>query len=76
MSLKYHLDENMPHAVANGLKQRGVNATTSTDANMIGATDEEQLTHALADNRVLVTEDDDLLTPRMSAIHRIHRGVH
>lgn len=53
MALKYHLDENMPHAVASGLKQRGVDVTTSTDASLIGATDEEQLVYALSQNRVL-----------------------
>jgi predicted nuclease of predicted toxin-antitoxin system len=54
MALLYHLDENMPHAIANGLQQRGVDVTTTSDAGLIGASDEEQLAHALAENRVLV----------------------
>jgi uncharacterized protein with PIN domain len=61
METRYHLDENMHHAVANGLRRRGIDVTTSTDADLIGAADEEQLAFAHSQRRILVTHDDDLL---------------
>lgn len=73
MALQFHLDENMCHAIANGLKQRGVNVTTTSDANLIGATDEEQLAFALSENRVIVTEDDDLLILHSKGVQ--HAGI-
>jgi len=73
MALKYHLDENMPHAVASRLKQRGLDVTTSTDASLIGATDEEQLAYTLSQNRVLVTQDDDLLVLHSQRVP--HAGI-
>lgn len=68
MAIRFHLDENMHTAVAHGLRQRGIDVTTTADVNMIGASDSQQLAHAAATNRVLVTHDDDLLR-----LH--HQGV-
>ena len=61
MTIQYHLDENVDHAVAHGLRLRGIDVTTSTDARLIGATDEEQLAFAATEGRVLVTHDSDHL---------------
>ena len=36
--IRLHLDENVDHAVAHGLRLRGIDVTTSTDADLIGAT--------------------------------------
>ena len=66
--IRYHLDENVNHAVANGLRLRGIDVTTTADANLIGATDKQQLAYAYSQNRVIVTHDDDLLK-----LH--HQGV-
>ena len=41
--LGLHLDENVDHVVAQGLRLRGMDVTTTTDANLIGATDDQQL---------------------------------
>ena len=46
--IRLHLDENVDHAVAHGLRLRGIDVTTTTDANLVGAADEEQLSFALA----------------------------
>jgi hypothetical protein len=35
MTLLYHLDENMPHAIANELQQQGVDVTTTFDAGLV-----------------------------------------
>ncbi len=59
--IRYHLDESVRSAVAVGLRSHGVDVTTTADAGLIGATDEQQLAYALAEGRVLITHDDDFL---------------
>ena len=63
----------MPHAVAEGLRRRGLDVTTSTDAGLIGARDEDQLAFGLAESRTVVTRDADLL--RLSSQGVAHAGV-
>ena len=60
-TIRFHLDEHVPHAVADGLRRLGIDATTSTDAGLLGTTDMEQIAYGLAEQRVIFTEDDDLL---------------
>ncbi|MBS0260965.1 MAG: DUF5615 family PIN-like protein [Planctomycetes bacterium] len=59
--MKFHLDEHLAHAIARGLQRRGLDVTTTTDADLIGASDEEQLDFAKSEGRVLVTNDADFL---------------
>jgi len=59
--VRFHLDENIHGAVANGLRLRGIDVTTARDAGLIGASDEEHLAFALGARRVTVTHDDDFL---------------
>lgn len=73
MAIRFHLDENMPHAVADGLRRRDVDVTTTTDAELIGASDEQQLAFAHQQRRVMVTRDADLL--RLSAQGAEHAGI-
>jgi Domain of unknown function (DUF5615) len=73
MQLKYHLDESVDHAIARGLEQRGVEATTTTDAGLVGANDQQQLEHATKNLSVLVTHDRDFL--RLIAAGVDHAGV-
>lgn len=73
MEIKYHLDESVSNAVATGLERRGVNATTSKVAGLVGASDLEQLSHAAKIGRVLVTHDDDFLRIHASGIE--HAGI-
>lgn len=61
MPVRFHLDENMPNAVAEGLRRRGLDVTTSRDAGLIAAPDGSQLGFARAQGRVLVTRDQDFL---------------
>jgi predicted nuclease of predicted toxin-antitoxin system len=61
MPIRFHLDENVDHAVAVGLRHRGIEVTTSTDGGLIGATDEQQLAFARGQGRVLLTHDTDFL---------------
>ena len=37
--LRFHLDENVSGAVAKGLEWRGIEATTTKNVNLIGASD-------------------------------------
>lgn len=59
--IKFHLDENVSNAVAEGLRRRGVNVTTTPEQNLIGASDKEQLAFAREQQRVIFTQDDDFL---------------
>ena len=61
MAVRYHLDENVNHAIAAGLRQRGIDVTTATDAGLLGTDDAMQLAYAHTECRVLVTHDDDFL---------------
>jgi predicted nuclease of predicted toxin-antitoxin system len=59
--IRFHLDENVDHAVAHGLRLRDLDVTTATDAGLIGASDGDHLAFALANNRVVFTQDQDFL---------------
>jgi len=54
-TIRFHLDENVPSAVAEGLRRRGIDVTTTPDAGLMGATDEVQASFALAEGRVIFT---------------------
>lgn len=71
--LRFHLDEHVDHAIADGLSLRGIAVTTCTDAGLIGASDEELLDYAWRESRVIFTNDDDFLVIASSG--RTHAGV-
>jgi predicted nuclease of predicted toxin-antitoxin system len=71
--MRFHLDENVDHAIADGLRRRAIDVTTSTDAGLISAPDEDQLTFAASNGRVLVTHDRDII--RLHAIGTPHHGI-
>lgn len=71
--IQFHLDENVNHAVAHGLRVRGLHVSTATDAELIGSSDEDHLDFALRQNSVLFTHDPDLL--RLHADGVEHAGV-
>lgn len=72
-TLRFHLDENCPAAIADGLRRRGIDVTTTPELGLIGATDEEQASHALAEGRVIFTQDQDFL--RIHAASIPHAGI-
>lgn len=72
-NIKFYVDEHVSRAVVRGLRQRGVDVLTLVEADMLGASDEEHLTLALNENRVIFTQDDDFL--RMHASGRSHAGI-
>lgn len=72
-TIRFHLDEHVPHAVADGLRRLGVDVTTTTDAGLLGADDVAQLAFGTTDQRVIFTEDDDFLTLAAQGVE--HAGL-
>jgi len=72
-TIRFHLDEHVPHAIADGLRRLGIDVTTSTDANLLGATDAVQMAYGLAHGRVIFTQDDDFL--KLVAAGVAHAGL-
>jgi predicted nuclease of predicted toxin-antitoxin system len=59
--IRFHLDENVHHGIGDGLRLRGVDVSTSSDADLVSASDERQLEFAIREGRVLFTHDADFL---------------
>ena len=68
--IKFHLDESVSNAIANGLRKRGIDVTTSPSSGLIGASDKEQLAFALSQQRVIFTFDDDFLSLASTGIEQ------
>ena len=60
-ALRFHFDEHVDPAIADALRIRQIDVTTTIDAGLASASDEEQLAFALREGRVFVTHDRDLL---------------
>jgi predicted nuclease of predicted toxin-antitoxin system len=72
-TIRFHLDEHVPHAVAHGLRRLGIDVTTSTDAQLLGSSDADQIAYGLSQLRVIFTEDDDFLS--LAASGAPHAGL-
>jgi len=53
--IRFHLDENVSTAVAEGLRKRGINVTTIPELSLIGVSDQAQLEFALSQKRIIFT---------------------
>jgi len=71
--VRFHLDENLSLAIAQGLRKRGVDITTTPELHLFQATDKEQLDFASKEGRVLVTHDSDFLRLHETGFH--HAGI-
>jgi hypothetical protein len=71
--LRFHLDEHMDDAIAEGLRRRGIDVTTTADADLSGADDEDHLAFGLARGRVVVTKDRDFLRHHRNGVP--HAGI-
>jgi len=60
-AIKFHLDQHVSAAVARGLRRRGIDVTTTAEANLQDADDTDHLDFALAEGRVVFTMDSDFL---------------
>jgi hypothetical protein len=72
-AMRFHLDESVDPAVAEGLRRRGADVSTSHDARLLQASDESQLAFAIAQGRTLVTHDEDFLALARRGIE--HSGI-
>lgn len=72
-TIRFHLDEHVAHAVADGMRRLGIEVTTSTDASLLGAADADQVAYGLAQGRVIFTEDDDFLALAAAGVE--HAGL-
>jgi predicted nuclease of predicted toxin-antitoxin system len=68
-----YTDEHVPKAVIRGLRTRGVDVLTVSEAGMLGASDREHLAFARREGRVLFTQDADFL--RLHASGAEHSGI-
>lgn len=60
-SIRFHLDENVDHAIADALQRYGVDVTVTSEVGLLRATDDAQLAFARDNTRVMVTHDEDFL---------------
>ncbi len=71
--LRFHLDENMPTALATGQRRRGIDVSTTAESGLLEATDLQHLAFALNESRVVVTHDADFI--RLHAEGNEHAGI-
>lgn len=72
-TIRFHLDENVPAAIAAGLRRLGIDVTRTQDVGLMGALDEDQAAWAFAEGRVIFTQDEDFL--RIHAAGVEHAGI-
>ena len=68
MSVAFHLDEHIPPALADALRSRDIDVTTTAAVTLTGAADRDHLAFAANAGRVVITQDADFL--------RLHAEVH
>jgi len=73
MKIRYHLDESVPSAIANGLRLRGSDVTTAKDAGLLEASDTAHIEFAHANQRVIFSFDDDFLSLASGGVE--HSGI-
>lgn len=63
----------MARAVVRGLRHRGVDVLTVSEAGLLGAMDEEHLERARAEGRVLFSQDEDFMRLHPTGVE--HAGI-
>jgi hypothetical protein len=71
--IRFHLDEYIPNAIARGLRQRGIDVTTTVEVGLRTLSDDSQMTFIRQEQRVLVTSDVGFLA--RNAAGEVHFGV-
>ncbi len=71
--IRFYLDQNVAHAIAEGLRRRSVDTLTAQEAGKCGASDEEQISFATGKARVLFTHDEDFL--KLHSAGHLHSGI-
>ena len=73
MPIKFHLDEHVHPAIAEGLRRRGIDVTTTNDVGLRGSSDADQLSYVRGTDRVMVTMDADFL--RLASVGEGFPGI-
>jgi predicted nuclease of predicted toxin-antitoxin system len=71
--IRFHLDEHVDHDIARGLRLRSIDVTTTTDAHLSSAADEDHIAYAVREGRVIFTNDADFLVLHQSGAE--HAGI-
>ncbi len=71
--IRFLLDENVPNAIARGLKNRGVEVLTASEAGLLSADDEVIAEFALEEGHVVFSQDADFL--RIDSKGTDHAGI-
>lgn len=69
--VRYYVDEHIGGAIVNGLRQRGVDVMTVTEAGLRGGADEIHLAFALNAGRTIFTQDRDFLRLAASGVRHV-----
>jgi predicted nuclease of predicted toxin-antitoxin system len=72
-TIRFHLDEHCHPAIASGLRLHGADVTTTPEAGLLHARDEDHIAYAVASGRVIHTQDRDYL--RHHATGMEHCGI-
>jgi predicted nuclease of predicted toxin-antitoxin system len=71
--IRFHLDEHIDPAIADGLRRRGIDVTTTVGAELLEANDDDHLAFARQEERVIVTQDQDFLRQHRQEVP--HSGI-
>jgi len=72
-TIRFHLDESCDPRIAAGLRLHGIDVTTSNEAGLLNTPDAVQIAFAIAQNRVMITQDTDFL--RIAASGQVQPGI-
>jgi len=72
-TIRFHLDECCDPVIADGLRRRGIDVTTSQEVGLLKAEDKRQATYGLVQGRVILTHDADFL--RLQSAGVPHAGI-
>jgi predicted nuclease of predicted toxin-antitoxin system len=71
--MRFHLGEHVDPAIADGLRRRGIDVTTTVEAGLRRASDLAHVEFGNRSSRVIVTHDEDFLAAAASGVD--HSGV-
>jgi predicted nuclease of predicted toxin-antitoxin system len=71
--IRFHFDEHIDTDIALALRRHGVDVTTTNEVGLRTRGDDEHLTFATRERRVIVTDDPDFL--RLAATGIDHPGI-
>lgn len=71
--MRFHLDEHVANAIAEGLRRRGFDVTTTVEAGLRTAPDISHVEFARREARVIFTEDEGFLALSKAGVE--HAGI-